>query len=132
MKLSTDNSWKMPDASELPDQKELGGPLKGKSLNLTSRLAFVPEAHRLFAEPNKMKTRMTQLQTGRIPYEAVYGQFMGTARCKRVTGPERTWWPANTEDSEFLKPPGIRAGSFSPNSSFELGLRNRFSFNENQ
>jgi hypothetical protein len=34
----------MPDASELPNQKELGGLLKRKSLNFTSRLAFVPEA----------------------------------------------------------------------------------------
>jgi len=34
----------MPDASELPYRKELGGPLERKNLNLSSRLAFAPEA----------------------------------------------------------------------------------------
>ena len=61
-----------------------------------------------------MKTRMTQLRTGKIPYETVYGQFMENARRKRVTGPERTRWPAEREEPEFNKPPGIRAGSSSP------------------
>jgi hypothetical protein len=75
---------------------------------------------------------MTQLQTGKIPYEAVYGQFMGTARCKRVAAPERTRWPAETEEPEFIKMPDIPTGSFGPSSSFDLGVRNSFSFNENQ
>ena len=132
MKPSTGNTLKMPCASELPDQKELGGPLKRKSLNLSTCLAFVPEVHHLFAEPNNMKTRITQLQTGEIPYEAVFGQLMGTARCKRVAAPERTRRPAETEEPEFINMPDIRTGSFGSNSSFDLRIRNRFSFNENQ
>ena len=79
-----------------------------------------------------MKTRMTQLRTGKIPYETVYGQYMENARCKRVAVPERTRWPAETEEPEFLNMPGIRTGSFGPSSSFDLGVRNRISFNENQ
>ena len=79
-----------------------------------------------------MKTRMTQLRTGKISYETVYGQYMKNARRKRVAEPERTRWPAETEEPEFHKPPGIRAGSFGLSSSFDSGVRNRISFNENQ
>ena len=79
-----------------------------------------------------MKTRMTQLRTGKIPYETVYGQYMENARSKRVAVPERTRWPAETEEPEFLNMLGIRTVTYCPNSSFYPGVRNRISFNENQ
>ena len=79
-----------------------------------------------------MKTRTTQLRTGKVPYETVYGQYMKNARRKRVAVPERTRWSAGTEEPEFIKPPGIRAGSFGSPPSFSLGVCNRFSFNGNQ
>ena len=79
-----------------------------------------------------MKNRSTQLQTGKIPYATVYGQYIKNALRKRVAGSERTGDPTETEESEFLKPPDIRIQSFGPPPSFDLRVRNRFSFNENQ
>ena len=86
----------------------------------------------LFAEPNNMKTRITQLPTGKVPYETVYGQYMKNARRKRVAVPERTRRPAETDEPEFIKMPNIPTGSFGSPPSFNLGARNRFSVNENQ
>lgn len=83
-------------------------------------------------KPNNMKNRSTQLQTGKIPYETVYGQYIKNALRKRVAGSERTGDPTETEEPEFINMPDIRTGSFGSNSSFDLRIRNRFSFNENQ
>ena len=79
-----------------------------------------------------MKTRMTQQQTGKMPYETVYGQYMENALRKRIAAPERTRWPAETEEPVFINMPNVPTGRFGPSSSFDLGVRNRFSFNENQ
>jgi len=79
-----------------------------------------------------MKTRTTQLRTGKVPYETVYGQYMKNARCKRVAIPERTRWPAEADGPEIIKMPNILTGSFGSPPSFNSGARNRFSYNGNQ
>ena len=79
-----------------------------------------------------MTTRITQLRTGKVPYETVYGQYMKNARRKRVAAPERTRRLTETDEPEFIKMPDIPTGSFGSPPSFSSGGRNRFSVNGNR
>ena len=79
-----------------------------------------------------MKTRITLLPTGQVPYESVYGQYIRNARFKRVAAREKNRWLADVEEPAFIKSTDASTGSFDIRSSLNLGLRNRFQLNGNK